>query len=359
MNHTRYGACIKVSSEAENNVLRRFPGRFLLAPIIAMFAFTPVAAQTLAEFYTGKTVQIIVGAGPGGGNDAWGRAIARYLGEHLPGSPTVIVRNMPGGGSVVAANHIYNIAAKDGTALGLITRDTAMAPISGVASARFDATKMTWLGSPTVEATICIASSASGVKSIADLKTKELIVGNTGAGTSSYIYPKALNALFGLKFKSISGFPSSSDVYLAIERGEVNGTCGALNTLTTLRPDWIKNKQATVLLQVATERNPELPDVPSVMDFAKDDETRAAVTFLSASENLGRPLIAPPDMPNDRIHALRDGITATLTDASFKTEAKKQKLDVAPISGEKLAATIRQIYQTPKPIVEKMNALVK
>lgn len=329
----------------------------LAIPFLTLAAAHQASAQSSANLYAGKTVQIIIGAGPGGGNDVWGRAIARYLGAHLPGTPTVIARNMPGGGSIVAANHIYNIAAKDGTEIGLITRDTAVGPISGAKGARFDATKITWIGSPTADTTICTATPQSGIRTVEDLKTKELVVGNTGAGTGSYIYPKALNGLLGLKFKSISGFPSSSDVALAIERGEVNGTCNALTSFTTLRPTWVKEGKVTIFLQVALERSPALPNVPSVLDLTKDEETRTALVFLVAPEELGRPLIAPPGLKPQIVKALRDGLSATLKDPAFLADAKAQKLDIAPISGEQLEKLIAAIYKTPKPIVEKVNAL--
>jgi tripartite-type tricarboxylate transporter receptor subunit TctC len=326
---------------------------------LALVAVTPAAAQ--APNLAGKNVTMIIGFGPGGGYDLWGRVVARHIGKHLPGNPSVVPQNMPGAGSYNAANNIYNIAPKDGTVMGIIARDAALGPITGASGARFDPTKLTWLGTPTTETNVCIASNNDKVKvkTANDLYTKELIVGDTGVGTGTHSYPKALNALLGMKFKIIGGFPSSSDVFLAMERGEVDGICESLDSVSGKRPDWLPQKKVTILFQGGAAPNPELKGIPFVNDLAKNAADKTAIEFLYAGQGIGRPFIAPPDMPADRAKMLQDAFSATMKDPEFVADAKKQKLDVDPESGEHLAALINKIYATPKPIVEKIGELIK
>src|SRR5688572_22535673 len=234
----------------------------------------PAAAQTAGESLAGKTVSMVIGFGPGGGYDQWGRAVARHIGKHLPGNPTVVPQNMPGAGSLVAANHIYNAAPKDGTVMGIIARDAALAELTGMQGARFEATKISWIGSPATETNVCIAYRTAKVSSAKDLLERELILGNTGPGTGTYTYPKALAGILGMKFKLISGFPSSSDVFLAMERGEVEGICESLDSVTGKKPDWIEKGTVKVLFQAGIEPNPHLKDVPFVLDLAKTEEDK-------------------------------------------------------------------------------------
>jgi tripartite-type tricarboxylate transporter receptor subunit TctC len=320
-------------------------------------AATPAAAQ--APILAGKTVTVVIGFGPGGGYDAWARVVARHLGKHLPGNPTVVPQNMPGGGSLNAANHIYAIAPKDGTMLAIIARDAALAPLTGVSGGRFDPLKITWVGTPTTETNICISTEKAKVKSFEDLLKQELIIGNTGVGTGTYSYPKALNGLLGTKFKLISGFPSSSDVFLAMERGEVDGICESLDSVIGKRPDWIASKKVNVLFQGGTEPNPALKGVPYVVDLARTADDRQAIEFLYGGQGIGRPFVAPPGLPPDRLKMLREAFDATVKDPDFISDAKRQMLDVEPEDGAHLEALIRKIYATPKPVVDRIGELIK
>jgi tripartite-type tricarboxylate transporter receptor subunit TctC len=338
--------------------------RFLGFPVaaltsLAVLTAAPAAAQ--APNFAGKNVTMIIGFGPGGGYDLWGRVVARHIGKHLPGNPSVVPQNMPGAGSYNAASNIYNIAPKDGTVMGIIARDAALGPITGASGARFDPTKLTWLGTPTTETNVCIAMNTDRVKvkTAEDLYTKELIVGDTGVGTGTHSYPKALNALLGMKFKIIGGFPSSSDVFLAMERGEVDGICESLDSVSGKRPDWLPQKKVTILFQGGEAPNPELKGVPFVNDLAKNPDDKIAIEFLYAGQGIGRPFVAPPGLPADRVKMLQDAFSATMKDPAFIEDAKKQKLDVDPEDGEHLAALINKIYATPKPIVEKIGELIK
>ena len=331
-------------------------------PGIAIFALvltSPIAAQPAGDSLAGKAVSMIIGFGAGGGYDLWGRTVGRHIGRHLPGAPTVIPQNMPGAGSYAAASYIFNIAPKDGTVLGIIARDAALGPLSGATGARFDPTRLSWIGTPTKETNVCIAYHTSQVKSVLDLYDKQLIVGDTGPGTGTRSYPKALNELLGMKFKLVGGFPASSDVFLAMERGEVEGICESLDSIKIRRPDWIPTKKISILFQGGAEPNPELDGVPFVLDLARTGEQRQAIEFLYAGQGIGRPFVAPPDLPADRLKMLRDAFNATMTDPAFVAEAQKSKLDLEPEDGEHLAVLIAKIYATPKPIVDKITSLIK
>lgn len=319
----------------------------------------PVSAQAPAGFYAGKSVQLIIGLGAGGGYDIWGRTVARHIGRHLPGNPTVLPQNLDGAGSIRAANFIYGVAPKDGTAMALIARDAPLAPITGAAGARFDPTQLSWLGTPTTETNVCIAYKNAQVKTVNDLFTKQLTLGSTGVGTGTYSYPKALNDLLGMKFKIVSGYPSSSDVFLALERGEVEGICESLDSVIVRRPDWISTKTVNVLFQGGMHPNHDLEHVPFINDLAKTADDRKAIEFLYAGQGIGRPFVAPPGLPPERLKIMRAAFNATMTDPEFVAEVKQRKFELAPETGEYLENLIKKTYATPKPIVDKIGELIK
>src|SRR5262249_19907646 len=225
--------------------------------------------------------------------------------------------------------------------------------------ARFDPTKLSWIGTPAKETNVCIAYHTAQVQSATDLFEKQLILGDTGPGTGTRSYPKALNALMGTKFKIIGGFPASSDVFLAMERGEVEGICESLDSIRVRRPDWIPTKTVSILFQGGAAPNPELGGIPFVLDLARTAEQLKAIEFLYAGQGIGRPFVAPPDLPAERLKALREAFNATMQDAEFIAETKNSKLELAPEDGEHLAALITKIYATPKPIVDKVTSLIK
>jgi tripartite-type tricarboxylate transporter receptor subunit TctC len=330
----------------------------LLAPAVAQgpnLSGPNLSGPSLA----GKNVTMIIGFGPGGGYDAWGRVVARHIGKNLPGNPNVVPQNMPGGGSFNAANHIYTVAPKDGTVLGIIARDAALGPLTGASGARFDPLKITWLGSPTLETNVCISMARAKVKTFKELQESELIIGNTGVGTGTYSYPKALNGIFGTKFKLISGFPSSTDVFLAMERNEVDGICESLDSVIGKRPDWIASKKVNVLFYGGVKPTIDLHGAPYIVDLARNAEEKQALEFLYAGQGIGRPFVAPPDLPADRLKMLRDAFNATMKDKGFIADTAKQKLDVEPEDGEHLEALIRKVYATPKAVVDRIGELIK
>ena len=336
-------------------------GPIRISAAAAVFAAMTAPAAAQAPSLAGKNVQMIIGFASGSANDVWGRVVARHIGNHLPGRPTVVPQNMPGAGSFVAASYIYNIAPKDGTAIGLISGPAVLGPLTGAPGARFDPTRITWLGALTTDTSLCVAYNAPHVKvkTLKDIYEKELNVGSVGTGNQAYSYPKALNALLGMKFKVILGFASNSAIFLAMERGELDGICQSLAGISENRPDWISGKKLVILFQGGTAPNPELKDVPFVNDFARTPEDRQAIEFLYAGGGLGRPFIAPPGMPVDRARMLQDAFMATMKDPDFLADAKTQKLDVVPKDGEHLAALVQKIYATPKSIVDRVGELIK
>ncbi len=336
-------------------VLAGLLSAFLAAGFIAGSA----SAQTGAAVFAGKTVTMIIGFGPGGGYDLWGRVVARHIGKHLPGNPTVAPQNLEGAGSYRAANFIYNVAPKDGTTMALIARDAVLGPLTGAPGAQFDATKFSWLGTPAIETNVCIAYHTAAVKTVHDLTEKELVVGDTGIGTGTHSYPKALNDILGMKFRIIGGYPSSADVFLAMERGEVQGICESLDSIKVRRPDWIASGTVSLLFQGGSKPNPELKDVPFVVDLAQKPEDKQAIEFLYTGQGIGRPFIAPPNLPPDRLKMLREAFNATMKDPQFIEEAKLRRLSLDPEDGEHLEALIKKAYTTPKPIIDRIARLIQ
>jgi len=331
----------------------------LLAAVPAAFiAAAGAVAQAPVGSFAGKTINLIIGFGPGGGYDIWGRLVAGHIGRHLPGNPAVVAQNMPGGGSYRAASYIYNQAPKDGSTFAIVARDAALGPLTGQPGALFDATKFSWIGTPATETNVCIAYKTAPVKTAQDLLQKELIVGDTGPGTGTHSYPKALNAILGTKFKLVGGYPSSADVFLAMERGEVHGICESLDSIKSRQPEWISSGTVTVLFQGGA-RNPELKGVPFVVDLAQRPEDKLAIEFLYIGQGIGRPFVAPPGLPPDRLEMLRDAFDATMKDPAFIAEAKLRKFDVSPETGAHLQALIDKAYATPHDIIERIATLIK
>jgi len=316
-------------------------------------------AQGADAAFAGKTVTMLIGFGTGGGYDLWARVVARHLGKHLPGDPAVVPQNLPGAGSYRAANFIYNVAPKDGSTVGAISRDAVLGPLTGMPGAQFDATKFIWLGTPAIETNVCIAYRTAAVKTVEDLKRKELVVADTGIGTGTHSYPKALNDILGFKFRIVGGYPSSADVFLAMERGEVDGFCESYDSVMVRRPDWIASGTVAVLFQGGSRPNPKLKGVPFVVDLAERPDDKAAIEFLYSGQGIGRPYVAPPDLPPERVKMLREAFDATMTDPEFVAEAELRKLTIDAEDGAQLAALIKKTYATPKPIIDRIAKLIQ
>jgi len=331
----------------------------LLPGMAACMLFGAAVAQTPDAVFAGKTVNMIIGFGPGGGYDLWARIVARHIGKHLAGNPTVAPQNMEGAGSYRAANFIYNVAPKDGTVMALISRDAVLGPLTGAPGAQFDATKLSWVGTPAIETNVCIAYHTAAVKTVQDLLTKELVVGDTGVGTGTHSYPKALDDILGFKFRIVGGYSSSADVFLAMERGEVQGFCESYDSVKARRPDWISSGTVAVLFQGGAKPNPDLKGVPFIVDLAQKSEDKQAIEFLYAGQGIGRPFVAPPGLPASTLRILRDAFAATMMDPEFVAEVGLRKLTMDPESGANLEALVKKTYATPKPIVDRIGKLIQ
>jgi tripartite-type tricarboxylate transporter receptor subunit TctC len=313
----------------------------------------------VANFYKGKTVTLIVGYTAGGGFDAYARIIAGYLGKYIPGQPTIVVQNMPGAGSARAASHLYNVAAKDGTVIAL-TRAPVIAPLAGQAdSSDFDVSKFTWLGSGASDLTVCALLGNPKVKTMADALTIEHTLGGLGPGSDEDMYTKIFRKLLGLKAKLVSGYPGGAELVLAVERGELDGRCGwSWSSIKLAKPDWITEKKIKVLSVLALERSPELPDVPSIMEFVKDERHKQILRFVLNAQVLGRPFVAPPGIPEDRADALRTAFEDTMKDPGFLAEIKAKKMEVNPIRWSDIPPLLNDFYATPQDVVENTRSII-
>ncbi len=328
----------------------------------AFIALVPVAgsAQTVAEFYKGKTVDLMVGFSAGGAYDVYARIIARHMGKHIPGNPTMVVKNLDGGGSLRLANGLYNSMPKDGTVFATIARGAAFDPLFGNKAAQFDATKFGWIGSANDEVSVCAAWHASGITKIEDTFTKELVVGGTGPSADTDQFPRIVNAVLGTKMRVVTGYPGGNDVSLAMERNEVQGRCGwSWSSIKTTRQDWYDTKKINIFVQLSLQKHADLPDVPLIIDLAKTPEQRQIFTLVFARQALGRPYLAPPGLPPDRLEALRKAFMDTMKDPEFLAEADKAKLEVTPLDGARAQQIISDAYKVDPAIAKKTADLMK
>jgi tripartite-type tricarboxylate transporter receptor subunit TctC len=330
--------------------------------IAAACVAPPVSAraQSPAEFYKGKNIDLYIGYSVGGGYDLYARLLARHMGRHIPGNPTIVPKNMEGAGSLRLANWLYNVAPKDGTAFGTIGRGTGFDPVLGNKSAQFDGPKFTWIGSANNEVSICVAWYTTGITKFEDLQTKELVVGGTSSSADTDQFPKIVNGVLGTKMRVITGYPGGNDVGLAMERGEVQGRCGwSWSSVKSTHQQWYDQKKITVLVQLALAKHPELPNVPLVTDLAKTDEQRQVLKLIFARQVMGRPFLAPPGVPANRVAALRKAFMDTMADKEFLSEADKSQMEITPVPGEKIETLVREVYATSPEIAQKAAALLK
>ena len=304
-------------------------------------------AQSPEQFFSGKAITLYIGNSVGGGYDLYGRLLARHMSKYIPGKPSIIPKNLEGGGSLRAANYMYEVAPRDGTAFATIGRGTAFAPAIGQRGANFDATKFNWLGSANDEVSACAAWHTSGIAKVDDLFVKQLVIGGTVASDDAAQLPKVMNGLLGTKFKLVLGYPGGNEMNLAMERGETQGRCGlSWASFKATRPDWIADKKVNLLFQVSLSRHRDLPDLPLVLDLAKTDEQRQILKLFAVRQVMGRPFFAPQQVPRDRVDALRNAFDQTMQDTDFVADAEKAKLEVNPVSGAKVEAIVQDIYNT-------------
>jgi tripartite-type tricarboxylate transporter receptor subunit TctC len=334
--------------------------RGLAAAALMLIAASNAQAQSVADFYKGKNIDLYVGYSAGGGYDLYARQLARYIGKHIPGNPTVVPKNMTGAGSLVLANWLYNIGPKDGTAFGIIGRGTPFDPLLGNTKAKFDATKFAWVGSANNEVSICVAWYTSGITKFDDLLTKELVVGGTSSSADTDQFPKIVNGVLGTKMKIITGYPGGNDVGLAMERGEVQGRCGwSWSSVKSTHQKWIDEKKFSILVQLGLEKHPDLPDVPLIIDLAKTDEQRQILKLIFARQVMGRPFVGPPGIPMDRAETLRSAFMATMNDKDFLADTAKAQMEITPVSGARVQALVQEIYATPPEIAKKATSFLR
>jgi tripartite-type tricarboxylate transporter receptor subunit TctC len=325
---------------------------------LALCGGAPAKADPVEDFYKGRNVQIVIGYSDGGGYDLYARVLARYMSKYIPGKPTLIPQNLPGAGSLKAANYLYNAAPKDGSVFGIIGRGLPMEPLLG--EAQYDATKFAWIGSITNEISICASWGASPIKTWDDAYKTEFAVGGNGSGSDPDIFALLLRNVFGAKIKLVTGYPGGADINLAMERGELHGRCGwSWSSIKSRNASWVKEKKINLLLQFALEKSPELPDVPLVMDLAKTEEQRQILRLVLSRQVMGRPILAPPGIPEDRKQALRKAFDATMKDPEFIAEAEKADLEVNPVTGAEIDTLLGEVYRTPKGVVEKTAHAIK
>jgi tripartite-type tricarboxylate transporter receptor subunit TctC len=315
------------------------------------------AADSVGDFYKGRDVSMVIGFSVGGGYDAYARLLARYIGNHIPGSPTIIPQQMAGAGSLRSANYLYSAAPKDGSVFGTFSRSMGVGPLLGQAD--FDSRKFTWLGSVTDDNSTCVVSSASPVKNWNDFLAVPSKLGGLGADADPDIWALLYKNVFGAKVQLVTGYPGTNDVVLAMQRGEVDGLCGlSWSTIKTRHAEWLTDHSVNIIVQAALKKEPELADVPLASDLATTPEQAQIVKLMLASQAMARPFAAPPDIPDDRKKALIAAFDATMTDTGFLAEAQKLSFDVRPVSAATIDALLADVYTTPKDVIDKATKAI-
>jgi tripartite-type tricarboxylate transporter receptor subunit TctC len=312
-------------------------------------------ANAVANFYKGKTIQVLVGFGPGGGYDLYARTLARYMGKHIPGNPTMVPQNMPGAGGVKAMNYLYNVARKDGTVIGTFARGLVVEPLLGHAQGtQFEAAKYSWIGSVSNEVSVCAFWYNSGINNWDDLTKKPSTIGASAAGADSEIFPTVLKNMFKLPTKVVTGYSGGgADINLGMQRGEVKGRCGwSWSSLLSQSKPLLDGKKINIVLQLALEKHEDLPNVPLVMDLPTTPQNKAALKLIASRQSIARPFAAPPGIPAERLAALRAAFDATMKDPAFLAEAKKLDLEVRPVPGAEVEKLIKEIYASPPEVVK-------
>ena len=316
-------------------------------------------AQGVADFYRGKTINLIIGTSAGNDYDFRGRLIARHLGKHIPGQPTIVPRNMPGGGGVQAANWIANIAPRDGTVVHMIMANMMASQAMGLPGVEFDTRKFQWIGNTSSTPNVVAAWHTSGVRTIEDVRKRELVVG-APMGTAGALYPVLMNALAGTKFRLVTGYPGGNEVSLAMERGEVDGRgSNSWAAWKSTKPEWVRDHKLNILVQIGLKRAPDLPDVPLMLELATNDADRKLLEFISAETEVARSLVTTPGTPPERVEALRRAFDAMIKDPEFLAEAAKSDMDISPATGEESQKIADAIVNTPPEIAARARAMLE
>jgi tripartite-type tricarboxylate transporter receptor subunit TctC len=328
-----------------------------LSAMSSAFALVSVPPAVSADFYQGRTINLVIGHSTGGGYDLYARVLARHLGRHIPGNPALVPVTMIGAGSLRAANYLYSAAPKDGTAIGTFSRGMVIAPLLG--AAQFDGRRFAWLGSATTDVSVCITWTTSAIKSWDDMLARPFVAGGEAAGSDPNIFALMYRNLLGARIKLVSGYPGTNDITLAMERGEVDGLCGiSWSTVKSRHADWITSNRINVLVQAGLQKEPDLPAIPQAADLVKNAEQMQILRLVLTTHVMARPFTAPPEIPADRKEILRKAFDETMNDPAFRAEAAKLQLDINPISGASIDALLQEIYATPKDVTAKAARVI-
>jgi tripartite-type tricarboxylate transporter receptor subunit TctC len=335
----------------------QFAGQSLLV-FVALFALSGAGAtDNVGDFYKNRTLSLVIGYSVGGGYDAYARLLARYMGKHIPGEPSIIPQQMTGAGSLRAANYIFSVAPKDGSVIGTFSRSMGIAPLLGEAD--FDSRKFTWLGSVTDDDTTCVTWNTSPIKTWDDFVSKPFKLGGLGADSDPDIWALLYKNVFGAKVQLVTGYPGTNDVVLAMERGEVDGLCGlSWSTIRTRHAEWLTSRSVNIIVQAALKKEPEIASVPLATDLATKPEQRQIIRLLLASQAMARPFVAPPEIPEDRKAALIGAFDATMTNPDFLAEAQKLSFEVHPVSAATIDALLAEVYATPKDVLGRATKAI-
>jgi len=326
------------------------------AAIAAVAPLGMARADDVAQFYAKNDISIIIGYNPGGTYDTYARITAKYLGRFLPGHPNIVSKNMPGVASIKAANYLYAQAPRDGSVLGVISQGTAQQQVLKHKAVHYDARKFNWLGRLTTAVECTIVWHTAPVQTIEDAKKREIIIGATSPGSSADTDPKLMNALVGTRFKVVLGYKGTTGAMLAMERGEVQGSLAVVQNLLIHHADWIRDKKIRVLVQYSLKRHPAFPDAPAIAELGRTPEDTKILRLYGSEAEFGRSVMAPPDIPHDRLVALQTAFAAMLKDKTFLAEAKKRRMEIDPLSGEKLQALVDSIFDISPELAARAAA---
>jgi tripartite-type tricarboxylate transporter receptor subunit TctC len=334
----------------------------MTARALLVAAIMIAAPAHAADFYAGKTVDIVVGGDVGGGYDTYARLIARHLGRHIPGHPTIVVKNMPGAGSYRAAAFLSAIAPKDGTVIGVLYPGAVIGPLLDDKPAPFDPVKFQYIASAVRSLRVCATHQTSRIKTYQDALTAKTMIGASAAGGSASDYARLHNYVAGAKFEVVAGYKGSADILLAMERGEVDGICGIdISSLRAQRPDWFRDSQVNMLVQDGFEPDPELTrqGVPKIWDHVKGEDERRVAELVISQQAVGRPYLAPPGIPAEQLRILRAGFAAVLADPALLADAEKSRVEISPTPGDTVQRLVDGIYAMPKPVVDRAKRVIK
>ena len=336
-----------------------YSGKLAVAAAAAMLwagSGAAVHADPVADFYKSKRMTMYIGYSSGGGYDRYARTIARHMGRHIPGNPSITSKNQPGAGSMRLANELYNTIAQDGTAIGTVSRGIPAEVLQGNKKARYEPRKFNWIGSANNETSTCVVWHTSDVRTLQDFLNKPMVVGGTGPSADTDVFPRVLNNVVGTKLRIVTGYPGGNDINLALERGEVQGRCGwSWSSVKSTRAKWLKEGKIRILLAMSVEKNDELKDVPFVMDLAKTERDKKILQLIFSRQAIGRPYLTGPQVPADRVAALRAAFMATMKDPKFMKDADKGKLEITPISGEAVQKLIGEMFDNPPDLIAAAN----